>query len=214
MGIPHRTTTRPHMPSLTVEQPAPPPFVARLYTPQSRRTTRVEPLDETQTRRRKTDKASRRQKFAAAAQARRRWLVASIRIKAVTRFSSPAPNLWAGQKLKAVMRFRRYGRNSVCHISNGSFQRFLGLPTTEESPSLTSTPREPPESKPPAQANRGCEVPWSRRPVLPPVRSPRPRTTSPRAPSSYVVCGTICAARPFRSRASLTSIRCTRFNLG
>jgi len=145
----HHTATTPHMPSLTIEQPTPPPFAVRLYTPRPRRTTHVDPLDET--RHRKADKATRRQKFVAAAQARRSWLATSNRIKAVLRFSSPVPHrFWGGQKLNAVMRFRRsVGRRSVGHISNVSFQHLPGLSTTEESASLPSIPREPSASGPP-----------------------------------------------------------------
>merc|ERR1712060_666215 len=149
--ISHTTTTRPQMPSLTIEQPS--PFVARLYNPRPRRATHVEPLDAW---RHKTCKATRRQRFVAAAQAKRRWLAASTRIKAVLRFSSPVPHVWGGQKLNAAMRFQRYDW-SVPHISNGSFQRFHDLPTTEEGASLPPTPREPSTSEPPAQA-----IPWMR----------------------------------------------------
>merc|ERR1712060_974228 len=108
------------------------------------------------------DKATRRQKFVAAAQARRSWLATSNRIKAVLRFSSPVPHrFWGGQKLNAVMRFRRsVGRRSVGHISNVSFQHLPGLSTTEESASLPSIPREPSASGPPR--SRRLAVPKKR----------------------------------------------------
>merc|ERR1712039_613995 len=149
-----------HMPSSTIDQSASHSFVARLYTPSPLKAKQVEPL----TLKAKAAVVKRRQNFVAPAQARRRWLVASIRVKAILRFNKPIPRVcWGGQRLSAVLRF----------VSQRSFERFLDLPAIE-SPSLPSTPREPSSSKPSIQENA-----WSRYPVLPPLA----RTD--------MVCGTI-----------------------
>merc|ERR1712190_406905 len=126
----------------------------------------VEPL----TLKAKAAVVKRRQNFVAPAQARRRWLVASIRVKAILRFNKPIPRVsWGGQRLTAV----RGRGNRIKYVRQGSFERFLDLPTMESPPLASTPPREPLEN-----ALSRIDNLLTASHVLPPVAS------------SNVVCGT------------------------